>query len=83
MKASAHSALAIQLAKKITVIIELIDMLRPFLETVAAHPEHNPIDDEDGKPLPFSEAAGALLKEIDEYLEWERELEDELESKPQ
>ena len=65
------------LARKITIIIGIIDLMRPFLETVAAHPEHNP----DG--LPFSEAAAALLKELDEYLEWERELEHEIEKRPQ
>ena len=81
LKPSDHSQ-AFELADKITTILGIIELLRPFLKTMAAHPEHNP-KDHDGKVLAFSQAAGMLLKEIDEYLEWERELEQNIESRPQ
>ena len=82
MKLNTHSQ-ALRLANKFTRVIALIELLRPFLETMASHPEHNPIDRDYGEPLPFSEAAGALLKELDEYLEWGRKLDREIESRPQ
>ena len=74
---------AFRLAKKITMILGIIELMRPMLETIAAHPEHNPIDKEDGEPLPFSEAAAALLKEVDEFFAEEGELQRELERRVQ
>ena len=66
-----------QLAKQITRMIDLVFELRPFLECMASHPEHEP------PASGLSVTAGELLAVLDEYLEWETAFERELESKPQ